>query len=403
MPLFTYKAKDKRGEIIEDVTQSANKGEAVIALKKEGLQVLTISSLEKKSTELFSGSISTAEKAAFCRFMATMLRAGLPLSEALDIVRKETQNKRLRKVLIDLSFQTRRGSSLSATLSKYTKDFNVVLLTMIKAGEESWTLDESFDYLSKQLLAAHEMMQKVKGAMAYPAVIIVAMLGNGIVMMAFVLPNLSEVFTSLNLDLPTPTRLILGFGTLVGENTLLFIGVIFLLIFLTFLTFYIQKTRAVVFNLFSRLPVVKSLVNQIDVARFSRTLATLIKSGVPILQALDVSADTLSQPRVRKIAKGFSKKVAKGEALSDILAREKNLFPGVMVQTIRAGEKSGTMETVLLELSEFYESEVDYSLKRLTALLEPILMLIIGVAVGGMVVMMIVPIYSIVGSLEGGL
>lgn len=402
MPLYTYKAKNKKGKVLEDVLQAANKSEAASALKNESLQVLNIKSLDKESKDIFIGGISVSEKAAFCRFMATMMRAGLPLSEALDIVRKETANKKLKKVLIDLAFQTRKGASVSATLAKYPKDFDEVFLTMIKAGEESGTLDKSFDYLSKQLLAAHEMMQKVKGAMVYPAVIIVAMLGNAIVMLVFVLPNLSEVFTSLDVELPLPTKLILGFGNFVGANTLFVLGFIFFLVLITFFVFYVKRTRTALFNIVSRLPIVKNLVNQIDVARFSRTLSTLLKSGVPILQSLDVAADTLSQPRIKVKAKEFSKEVAKGETLSDILIREKNLFPGVMVQTIKAGEKSGSMETVLLELSEFYEKEVDYSLKRVTALLEPILMLVIGVAVGAMVVLMIMPIYSIVGSLEGG-
>ena len=218
-----------------------------------------------------------------------------------------------------------------------------------------------------------------------------------------ILPKISNVFSQLNLKLPKTTSLILAFGNFVGENTALVLGGAALLLFIIFLIFYIRKTRNILGQFFSRAPMVKKLVDQIDVSRFARTLSALLKSAVPILTALDVSSDTLSQDRLKKEAKKFSAAVAGGESLSEVLVKSKKIFPQVMVQTIKAGEESGSLEIVLEELAEFYEREVDYSLKRLTAIIEPVLMLVIGVAVGAMVVMMVIPIYSIVGSLEGGL
>lgn len=403
MPLYTYKAKDEKGKIVEDVVQANSRQDAATILKSESLQVLTIKGVESKLKTLGGGGISVAEKAAFCRFLATMLRAGLPISEAIENIRKETENKRLKKILVDVSYKIRKGSSMSSVLSKYPHDFDSVFLTIVKAGEESGALDKSFDYLSKQLLTSYEVSQKIKGALIYPVVIVVAMLGNGVVMIAFVLPKISQVFSQLNLELPTMTRLILGFGNFVGENTLLVLGGMFLVALIAALLLYIRKTRAAIFNLFTRLPMVNRLVSQIDVSRFARTLSALLKSGVPILPALDVSADTLGQPSLKKRAKEFSKGVAKGESLSTVITKgKKQIFPVVMVQTIKAGEKTGSLEVVLNELAEFYEKEVDYTLKQLTSLIEPLLMLVIGVAVGAMVVMMIIPIYSIVGSMEGG-
>jgi type IV pilus assembly protein PilC len=273
---------------------------------------------------------------------------------------------------------------------------------MIKAGEESGTLEKTFDYLAKQLLGSYEMMQKVKGAMIYPAVIIFAMIGNGVLMVTFVLPKISEVFSKLNLELPPLTRAVLFIGNFAGENTILVIAIIALMLFGVFMLFYIKTTRKIIFDIMLRFPVARRLADQIDIARFSRTLSTLLRSAVPILLALDVSSDTLNQDRLRKEARKFSGGVAKGESLSEVLVASKKIFPQVMVQSIRAGEESGSMEEVLEELADFYEKEVDFSLKRLTSVIEPILMLIIGVAVGAMVIMMIVPIYSIIGSLEGG-
>ena len=402
MPLFSYKAKNKKGKIIEDVLQATNRSEAASAIKSEDLQILTIKNLDKGIGSITFGGISIAEKASFCRFIATMLKAGLPLPEAVDILKDETKNKKFKKIILDLSFQIRKGKNLSSVLSKYKNDFDPVFIAMVKAGEESGTMEQSFDYLSKQLLTSHELIQKVKGALMYPMVIVAAMLANFVVMLVFVLPKISEVFTELHVKLPPATKIMLDFGNFVGNNTLLVIGVIFLSFVIVVLIFLIRSTRQMIINAFLKAPLVRNIVNQIDVARFSRTLSTLLKSGVPIIVALDVSSDMIRQPSLQKQAKEFSKGVSEGESLSEVLSKgKKNSFPSTVIQTIKAGEKSGSLEIVLEELAEFYEREVDYSLKRLTSLLEPLLLLVIGLAVGGMVVMMITPIYSLVGGIEG--
>jgi type IV pilus assembly protein PilC len=403
MPLFSYKAKDKKGKIFEDITQAGNKREAASLLKSDGLQVLTIKDLDTKIEKFLAGSISVTEKAAFCRFMGTMLRAGLPISEAIDIIKEETENKKLKKILFDISFHIRKGSTLNYVLSKYQSEFDSIFITIVKAGEESGTLDKSFDYLSKQLTSSHELSQKVKGSLMYPIVIVAAMLVNAVILITFVLPKMSKVFLQLNVDLPTATKLLLTFGNFLGDNLALSLGVMFILITTGFLILYIRSTRALVINLLSRLPVISKIMNQIDVARFARTLSTLLRSGVAITSALEVANDVLKQPEMKKLAGQFSSGVSKGRSLSEILEQKKGVFPAVMVQTIKAGEKTGSLEEVLEEMAIFYESEVDYSLKRATALLEPLLMLFIGLGVGAMAVMMITPIYSIIGGLDSGL
>lgn len=397
--LFKYKAKDKNGEVVEDVIQASNKKEAVSLLKSDELQILTVQVLEEKSGGIFGGSISVSEKAAFCRFMATMLRSGLPLPEAIDILRQETQSKKLKQVLFDASFHIRKGETLSSVISKYNSDFDSVFLTMVKAGEESGTLEKSLDYLAKQLLASYELSQKVKSSMMYPMVIIAAMVANAMIMLGFVLPKMSDVFLSLNVELPPVTRFVLQTGKTVGANMTLTFSLFFASIFFVIMLFMIRKTREPIVSLLVKLPVVSKVMDQLDTARFARTLSTLLKSGVPIMVALDVAADVLKQPGLKKQAIEFSQGVAKGKSLSDILKNRKRSFPVTMIQTIRAGEKTGSLEVVLEELASFYELEVDYSLKRATSLLEPLLMLIIGLAVGAMVVLMITPIYSIVGGL----
>ena len=401
MPLFSYKALNAKGKVIEDTVQATNRKDAATILLGNDLKVLTLKNLESGIT-LGSG-ISVSEKANFCRFMGMMLRSGLPLPEALEIIRRESKNRHMQKILADVSFQTRKGKSLSSVLAQYKNDFDPVFLTIVTAGEQSGTLEKSFDYLAKQLLASYEFSQKVKGSLMYPAVIIAAMIGEGFLMMFFILPRLSSVFLSLNIDLPLATKLILDAGNFIGQNTLLVLGAsIFLFILIAFLFIY-AKTRRAIIQLLGRLPAVNKMMGEIDIARFSRTLAILLKSGVPIVQSLDVSANSLAQPKWKESAKTFSARVAKGESLADVLLDEKSKFPVVLAQAIRTGEETGSMDVVLEELADFYEKEVDFSLKRITSLIEPVLMLLIGVAVGVMVILMVTPIYSIVGGLDSAL
>jgi type IV pilus assembly protein PilC len=237
----------------------------------------------------------------------------------------------------------------------------------------------------------------------YPAVIIAAMIGEGFLMMFFILPRLSSVFLSLNMDLPLATEIILKLGSFIGENTLLVLILAIILGGIMAFLFIYPRTRRAITQSLGRLPAVRKMMNEIDIARFSRTLAILLKSGVPIIQSLDVSANSLAQPKWKEAAKTFSARVAKGESLADVLLDDKSKFPVVLAQAIRTGEETGSMDVVLEELAEFYEREVDYSLKRLTSLLEPVLMLLIGVAVGVMVILMVTPIYSIVGGLDKAL
>lgn len=400
MPLFAYKAKNIRNRIVEDTIQAANRQDAAVLLKSEGYQVFTIKSLDKGISSLFDSKVSVAEKATFCRFLATMLRAGLSLPESVEIIKQESTNKKMQKILANIAFETRKGKTLSTVLSQYKDVFDPVFLTLVKAGEESGSLAQTFDYLAKQLLASYDLSQKIKGALMYPAVIISAMMGVGVLMLVFVLPRISSVFLKMNIPLPPLTRIVLEGGNFVGNHVALVLGCLFGSICLLGFLIFNPTTRKSLFVFFARVPMVQKIMNQIDVARFSRTLATLIKSGVHIVEALNVAADSLSQPRLREQAKKFSVGVSKGQALSEVLIKSRRSFPLIMIQTIKAGEQTGSLEEVLQELAEFYEREIEYDLKRFISLLEPILLLVVGVAVGAMVIIIIAPIYSIIGGLQ---
>ncbi|MBI1863860.1 type II secretion system F family protein [Candidatus Woesebacteria bacterium] len=401
MPIFSYKAQDQKGKIVEDTIQASGRDDALSALKGAHLQVLTLKGIDTGGIVIGGrGSVSVEEKAVFCRFMATMLRAGLSIPEAIEILRAETKKPKMKKILSDLSFQTQKGKNLTSVLSEYKEDFDPVFLTMVRVGEESGTLEKSFEYLAKQLAASHDLNQKIKGSLMYPAIIVVAMIGNGVVMTFFVLPKIATAFLKLDVSLPLPTKIVLNFGAFVGSHILMSAIAMLVASALTFLFFYLKPTRNLVFKVIKRFPVLKKIINQIDIARFARTLSTLLKSGVLITDALDVTADALTNPDFKREVKGFSLGIEKGESLSKVLSKVGDLFPPVMLQTIRAGEKTGTLDQTLDEMAVFYESEVDYALKRATSLLEPLLMLFIGIVVGVMVIIMIAPIYGVIGSLQ---
>ncbi len=399
MPLFTYKATDEEGKIIEDTIQASNRENAATTLTSQGVKILTIKKVGGAGN-MFFGGISTAEKASFCRFMSTMLRSGMSIPDGVEIIRQESKNQKMQKVLADLSYQTKKGKSVSSVLEQYSDDFDRIFLTMIKAGEESGTLEKTFEYLAVQMSTSHELSQKIKGSMMYPAVIVVAMLGNGMMMMLFVLPRLAQAFLKLDVPLPFYTKIILNIGQFFGDNPVLVIGATILMGIIVVMLFILRPTRRIIMHVLTRAPLVRNVVKNIDIARYSRTLSTLLKSGVPIIDSLDVSSDSVTSERLRRETKQFSTLVAKGQSLSDIMTANRDIFPSVMVQTVRAGEKSGSLEQVLGEVADFYEKEVEYSLKNMTSLIEPVLMLAIGVVVGVMVIMMIAPIYSIIGGLQ---
>lgn len=401
MAIFEYKAKDKQGKIIQEIIEAPSRDEAAIILRDQGLKVLVVR--ETKRPQSFAErmrKVSVIEKAIFCRYLSTMMKAGLPLAEAVEIMAKEATNRKMHRILRDLQYSLERGEKLSNVFARYPEVFDPVFITLTRAGEASGTLEQSFEYLARQLMKNYELTQKVKGALLYPAVIIFAMIGVGVIMITFVLPRISRVFLRLRIELPLPTRLLLGISNFLGQNSLWVLGAAAIIAILTVILIRLPKTRKAILRMTSKLPLLTQLFDQLDLARFSRTLSTLLKSGVPILESIKVSVDLLSQKKFISLGRTFEEEIQKGKSLSDAIAKGEGVFPALMTQSIHAGERTGSLEVVLEELADFYEQEIEYTLKSFTSILEPVLMLVIGIAVGAMVISIIAPIYSIIGSLQ---
>ena len=403
MPIYKYKVSDAGGKVVVSSGNAKSKEELASTLTADGFKVLSIKKAQSVSFSPFSKKISLLEKANFFRFLSTMLRAGLSISEGFEVIKKETQGERMKKILSELSYETRRGGSMTATLSKHKDDFDPVIMAIVKVGEESGTLDKSFEYLSQQLSASYELNQKVKGSLVYPAVIIAAMVVVGLYMLIGVLPKVAGAFSKLKMDMPLSSEIVMNVGVFVGDHVPLVLGTVIGAGILTAIALALEPVRKGIFSLLARIKTVRRVLDQIDMARYSRTLSTLTKRGVSIVQSLEISADTLQQTKMKNAAQSFAGEVTKGKLLSQALMEHKGVFPPILIQTVQAGEKTGMLDQVLAEMAEFYENEVERSIKKMTTLLEPVLILGIGVVVGAMVITMIAPIYNVIGGLQSSI
>ena len=408
MAVFQYKAKTKGGEIKEGVLVAASKKEVGEQLRGQQLSPLFVKKTDGKKKRQFpflgGRKVSLIEKANLCRYLATMIKSGLPLTEAVEVIAAETAQSMMQRVLGDVQASLQSGQPLSNAFAKYPDIFDEVFLTLIKVGEESGTLGKSFDYLGKQLYADYELRAKVKSTLAYPAVIVLTTMGLGMAMLVFVVPKIAPVLLNLHREFPLPpyTLLILQTGLILSQNILIFLGLMSVVGVVLFFIFQKPSGRKFLGNFLSRLPFFGQLSTKLILGRFNRTLATLLKSGVPITNALQVAANTLTLSQFRNVSGLFVEETEKGVALSETL-KKTGLFPPIMIRMVSTGEKTGALDKLLLDLAQFYEEEVSNSLKALTSVIEPIMMLVIGIGVGIMVVSVIAPIYSFVGSLSKSL
>lgn len=345
-------------------------------------------------------SVPLIEKGNFCRYFATMIKCGTPILEAIDSLSFETQNKTLSAILREIKKDLEKGKTLGESIERFPKVFDPVFSVVISAGEKSGTLERSLEYLGKQVISDYYLLQRIKGAMLYPLVIIVTMVVMGFLMMGFVLPRIAKVFLSSGLSLPAYTKLIFEISLFV-ERYLIYIAIGFLAITLGLIFFFIKgKGRELINNLLPKLPLIKKIFSDLDIARFGMMLGTLLGCGVPIVQSLKIATSSLTLPQYTKLGSVLEMGIAKGSPISDVLRKEGAVFPRMVTGMIAIGEKTGTLDEVLFDIANFYNQEVDNNLKSLTTILEPLLMIVVGIGVAFMVLSIITPIYSIVGSLN---
>ena len=339
--------------------------------------------------------ISTLDKVFFASHLSIMIKAGLPLREGVVSIQEQASSKRFKKILGDIINRLDNGQSLGDSLAKYPKIFSQLFINIIKVGEASGTLEENLKYLALQLEKAYDLRKKVRGAMIYPMLILACTFILGGALAVFVLPKLLPLFKSLNVALPLPTRILIWITDAIQNFGLaILLGLIVLIIVVTF-TSRIKSIKKFLHRLTLSLPIFGSVVRSNNLARFSRTLGILLKSGIPVVQALDITASTLKNVIYQSALKETSNKVQQGEPISSYLRTNKFLFPVTTSRMVQIGEKTGSLEQTLTHLAEFYEKEVDNVTKNLSNILEPVLLIVIGLVVGFIAISIIMPIYQL--------
>lgn len=405
MTTFRYRATDKKGTLITDQIEAASEEEAKTSLEDKKLKVLVLKEISQRSflglSALFKSKFPIGEKTALCRHLSIMISTGVPIEDSFALLIEGVKNKTVKEVLQNVSFSLRKGQSLYSSFSKYKDLFGEIFLSMLKAGEVSGTLDRSFKYLSQQYKQEEELRKKVVSALLYPAIIVCLMLAVGTLMVTFVLPRLSKIFMSLNVELPIMTRLLLQLTIFLEKNTLLSLLVIVTLVLSITIFLKSKAGRNFLYSLGSKLPIVKEILLHYNLARFTQSLGALLRSSVSIGESLEIASQSLIIPNKRQLSRSFKEKVSKGLPLTTVFTEAK-IFPPLMIQMVTVGEKTGSLEKILTDVSTFYREEVENSLKNFITILEPILMILVGIAVGIMVLSFIAPIYSLIGKLQPG-
>ena len=400
---FTYTALTKDGQKQTATIQAANAAAAGHMLKEQGLLPTNIEQKGASASSDFLknfGFISLSEKIGFIQNLSVMLKAGISISRCLQILVKQTKNGRFQTIVTDIHNQVEQGKGLSEALGKYPKVFSNLVISMIKVGELSGNLDKSLEYLTTQLQRESDLKSKVRGAMIYPSVIVSAMVIIGILMSIFVLPSLTSVFKDFSGSLPPTTKVVIAFSDFMsGHAVIVILGFLALIGSVVGILRTRGGQRALDVFLLHFL-IINEIVKKINLARFSRILSSLLKSGIPIVQALEVAGESLGNIPYQELVGETAKEVRLGKSLAQILSKNDTLFPVLVVQMIQVGEESGTVQEILEQMAEHYEAEVDDTLKNLSSIIEPLLLLVIGGVVGLLAVALISPIYNISESIQ---
>ena len=348
----------------------------------------------------FLGGVSLSEKLMFARNLRTMVSSGISFPKACSVLAQQAKSSKFKKALGTIQDEIAKGTSLSEALSQHPAIFSELFQSMVKAGEESGTLDESLKVLAEQLKREHDLKSTIQGAMIYPAVIITAMIGIGILMLVMVVPQLAETFASFDVSLPATTLFVIFLGTNLAK---FWFVVPFVVVGLGFLFRFIQRTESgekAIGSAFLKIPVLSQLVRKTNAAYTIRTLGSLLGSGVPIVRSLEITSGVVSNIYYKKALIETAKEVGKGAKLSESLRRYQNIYPPLVIQMIEVGEETGKTSDVLSKLAEFYEEEIGNATKNLASVIEPVLMLIIGGIVGFFAVSMIQPMYSMLQAIQ---
>ncbi|MBI5912981.1 type II secretion system F family protein [Candidatus Azambacteria bacterium] len=399
MPLFTYVASKKDGTIVEEEIETKDQASVVAYLEKH--DYFPVSVKEKKvyrSLSIsFSSKITLLEKVTFARNLALMIKSGIGMSEAVAILLEDAERAPLRKVLSKIKADLEKGLQLSAALETFPSQFSTVFISLLRAGETSGNLEMSLLQIATQLKKENDLKKKVLSAMAYPAILLSLAFGVVALLVTVVLPRVSKIFTQAHVQLPLLTRILLGISDFVASQFFATLAIIAGIVAIIALARRSSAGKRALQVLFIKTPLIAPLMKKIALVRFTGTLHSLMKAGVPLTKALEITAQAIGNASYRQVLLDIAKnEISKGISFGMALKQRPEYFPRLTSSMIVIGEKSGNLENVLENLSSFYEEEVDGTIKSLITILEPALLLCIGLIIGAIALSIVMPIYQMI-------
>lgn len=401
MPVYKWVAETKKGKNIKGELEAGDERIARLQLKRRNL---TVKKIKKKPKDLFEDvafmqpKITAKDVVIFTRQFSTMIDAGLPLVQGLTILAEQTENKTFQKILKQVTRDVEGGSSLAEALKRHPKVFDALYHNLVAAGEIGGILDTILQRLAAYIEKAEKLKSRIKGAMTYPIIVVAIAVLVISVILIFVIPVFQEMFSSFGSALPAPTQLVVNMSDFLKGNIHFVIGALIVLIIAFKKYRNTKKGRKQTDSLALKLPVFGDLLKKTAVARFTRTLGTMISSGVPILDALEIVAKTSGNVVLEEVIYDVRSSIAEGQTIAEPLS-EADIFPRMVVQMISVGEATGALDTMLSKIADFYDDEVDTAVEALTAMLEPLLMVFLGGAIGGLVVAMYLPIFQMAAAM----
>jgi type IV pilus assembly protein PilC len=400
MAHFIYKAKKANGEVYKGTMDSKDRYELYRILKETGEEIVDVQ--EKTRKPFFGGkfvitlsSIKTQDKINFARNLGSMLTAGLPISRALNVMERQTSNGEMKKVLLALQKSISEGKTLSEAMQAHKKVFSQLFISMVSAGEQSGTIAESLKIVGNQMDKTYALQRRVKGAMMYPGVIVMAMILIGILMLTYVVPTLMKTFTDLKLDLPTSTKFILWISNLVQTQGLTLLLVVIILGVLLKVWSKQANGKKIIHFAILRIPIIGNIIKEVNTARTARTLSSLLTSGVDMVESVKITSEVVQNVHYKAILVNAGETIKKGDPISKVFTDSK-LYPIFLGEMMSVGEETGKIGEMLMGVAVYYEDDVDQRTKDMSTIIEPFLIVFIGAVVGFFAVAMISPMYSLV-------
>ena len=398
MPMFRYTAKERTGRAVNGVTEAVDQKALIDALRKQELVIISVKEEKKKEKMQFSAKfgskIKLGELVLFSRQMATMIDSGIPLVQALEILSEQIENRGFRAIIVEVKKDVSSGAALNEALAKHPRAFSLLFVNMVKAGESSGALDAIMERLASYLEKTDSLVRKVRSAMVYPLVVSVMAVVITLVLMMKVVPVFKSIFADFGGKLPLPTLILVAVSDFLIHNFILwFISTVVGLVLIG--RFLKTDKGTVLFDSFKlNMPIFGIIMRKVAVSKFSRTLSTLVKSGVPILSALEIVGKTANNRVIESAVEKVRNSIREGENITTPLMRTK-VFPPLVVRMISVGEQTGELEKMLTKIADFYDDQVDAAVSGITSLIEPLIIAFLGIVIGGIVICMFMPIFQL--------